>query len=366
LKIEAGTLVTPVSVVENACVEVAGAGSMYVETLVTPGFSDSHAHPQVVDVGGGRWRNAYEWIRGRRLAVDEASVREDLALSSKLSMATMLLEMVEGATLVAMVGRSDANMRAYRRLPVKPRLVTMPTILAYRRGWPSTRQALELVARLAPLNGSVAHGLFIHSLGYVDEEALRLAYRYSRERGLPMGLHLSEGVRELEKLVNTLSLERGCDSGIIAVHCIEDEPYLEYGIRVVHCPSSNMALYGRTISDVRGFEALGSDWPLLLGGALSTYRQALEIHGRAHALDILRKATHGGYSLFKVRWTGDFTAFDEPLGKVLEGEAEPRFVAVNGEIVVAEGRIAVLGLDKHDVAKIVEEARGEALERYPA
>lgn len=366
MEVEVGTLFTPEGVFENAKLRFKGEGSLYAETALSPGFSDAHAHPQVVDYGGGRWSNSYEWMAKRRLRVDEAALRADIELSSRLAEVALLRELLEGATLVAVVGRAEANVAAYRRLRSKPRVVVLPTILESARGWPSAWNALNLLLHLASLDGTVPVGLFVHSLGHVSRSSLKSAYEASRALRVPFALHLSEGVDELPELVSLLGLREGEDSGIVAVHCISGSGYKRYGIRVVHCPLSNLTLYGRTLSDLSEVDALGSDWPLLLGGPLATYRAALEVHGRGKALTLLSKATAGGYRVYGLCWEGDAVLFDERFERVLEGLALPRFVAVRGELVVAEGRVVGSGETLADVERRARELVRVAEELYPA
>ncbi|MEM1522466.1 MAG: hypothetical protein QXU69_05540, partial [Thermofilaceae archaeon] len=163
MDVEVGTLLTPEGVRERARLKLGGAGSLYVETAIAPGFADAHAHPQVVDVGEGLWSNSYEWMSKRRLRVDEAALRADIDLSSRLAEASMLRALLEGVTLMALVGRAEANLLAYRRMPVKPRVVVMPTILDVIRGWPTTWSAANLVISLSHLDSRVPMGLFVHS-----------------------------------------------------------------------------------------------------------------------------------------------------------------------------------------------------------
>ncbi len=366
MEVEVGALLTPKGVFENARLRLRGEGSLYAETALVPGFSDAHAHPQVVDYGGGRWGNAYEWMAGRKLRVDEAALRADMELSSRLAAAALLRELLDGVTMVAMVGRGEANFAAYRRLPVKPRVALLPTILESSRGWLNAWDAIDLLITLSSLDGAVPVGLFVHSLGHVSRESLRAAYEASKTLEVPFALHLSEGVDELPQLVEALGLREGEDSGVIAVHCISGSGYKRYGIRVVHCPLSNLTLYGRTLSDVSEVDALGSDWPLLLGSALAAYRAAVEVHGVERAPLLLERATVGGYRLYGLEWRGDAAFFDEPLERVAEGSALPRFVAVRGELAVAEGELVGLGKTRADVEREIRELIKLAEERYPA
>jgi len=366
MEVEVGALFTPKGVFENVRLRLRGEGSFYAESALVPGFSDAHAHPQVVDYGGGRWRNSYEWMAGRRLRVDEAALRADMELSARLAAAAMLRELLDGVTMVAMVGRGEANFAAYRRLPVKPRIALLPTILESSRGWLNAWDAIDLLITLSSLDGAVPVGLFVHSLGHVSRESLKAAYEAARVLEVPFALHLSEGVDELPQLVKALGLREGEDSGVVAVHCISGSGYKRYGVRVVHCPLSNLTLYGRTLSDVGEVDALGSDWPLLLGSALAAYRAAVEVHGMEKALLLLEKATIGGYRLFGLDWRGDAAFFDEPLGRVVEGSAAPRFVAVRGELAVVEGELVGLGKTRADVEREVRELIKLAEEAYPA
>lgn len=366
MEIEAGTLVTPRGVIESARMKLPGEGSLYGETVVTPGFSDAHAHPQVIDAGEGMWSNAYEWINNRKLKIDEAALRADLDFSSKLAAASMLRSLLDGVTLMVLVGRGDANVLAYRKLSVKPRIVIMPTIMDLQAGWPDAWRVTNLLLSVSALDGAIPLGFFIHSIGCVTPESLKVAYSAAKKLRVPFSIHLSEGVDELPTLASLLSLREGEDSGIIGVHCITGSGYKRYGIRVVHCPLSNLRLYGKTIKHPKEVDAIGSDWPLLLGSTTVAYKAAVKVHGEKWARYLLDKATVGGYELFGIDWEGDILIFDEPLEKVLEGGVSPRFVLIRGELVVEEGRLAKLSLGKEEVNRRIGELIKEAVESYPA
>lgn len=364
--VEVGTAVTPRGVLEGLTLEFRGAGSFYAETALIPGFSDAHAHPQVVDYGsGGKWSNAYEWLTHRRLKVDEAKLRADTEFSARLALLAMWRSLLEGCTMIAMVGSYYANLRAVETAGVRPRAVVMPTLLEAAPGWWSLRDLLGSYDTLARLDGYVRPGVFVHSVRLVRTETLKRAYALFRKAGLPFSLHLSEGVPELEELARALGLKRGEDSRIVAVHCCENEDYAAYGVRVVHCPSSNLLLYGKTLSRVELVSALGSDWPLLLGGVYSAYKEAVKYHGRQHAWRLIRAATIGGYEIYGLPWKGDAVFFDDSLEKVIEGLASPpKYVAVGGEFVVTEGELAEVGLSLSDVERLSQRAVKEALEKY--
>ncbi len=148
----------------------------YYDVVLVPGFSDGHAHPQVVDGGlrrGVRWRNSYEWIRERDMVVDEVMVRRDLSVASKLSYLTMVRALLEGTTLLALTGRLAANVRAWFKLRVRPRLVLLPTVMD-RVGW-SLGEVVSDYSRVSMLvsDGFARMGVFIHSLGMAGVTTIR-------------------------------------------------------------------------------------------------------------------------------------------------------------------------------------------------
>jgi len=365
--IEVGTAITPTGMLENVVIKARGRGSLYAETAVIPGFADAHAHPQVIDYGGGRWRNAYEWIEHRRLSVDEASLRADVELSGRLAKLALWRGLLEGTTLMAIVGSYHANLNAVVETEDRPRVVLMPTILERGGGWWGLGDLLLRAESLFSLDGYVRPGLFLHSIRLVRPETLREAYRIAENLGLPLALHLSEGVPELDVLVKMLGLRKGSNSRVVAVHCQEDEDYKAYGIWVIHCPVSNLLLYGRTLRRVEQVDALGSDWPLLLGSVYGAYRTAVAYHGRAWSSRLFRAATVGGYEVYGVDWRGDAALFDEGAKKVLEGRASrPSFVLVRGAPVVREGELASSGLSHREVVSAICAAIREAREKHPA
>lgn len=363
VNIEASNLIVPgKGVKENVLIKAKGRGSLYFETIVSPGFADAHAHPQVIDAGldGRLWRNSIEWIQHRKLRVDEAALRKDTVLSKRLAEVVLMKSALNGVTLIALVGSYKANFDAVVSLTYRPRAVIMPTVMT-RNGWlygEKMKPQLEKV-RILFNDGVAKPGVFVHSVHFTDKNDITLAYELSERLGIPFGIHLSEGTKDSEILMRILA--RAAQK-LVAVHCI-DEDCKKLGFNVVACPESNITLYGRTLRDLSRIDAFGSDWPLILGTLGEQYRKLTRYYSHANPLKVLEKATLGGYAVYDVPRTGDLVCYDESPEKVLRGEAKPRHVFVNFKLVVEEGTIG--GLTIRDVEKMAEELSKTALEKYP-
>ena len=363
-RIEAEYLVVKGRVVENASVPAPVSG--WYRVVIVPGFSDGHAHPQVVDGGvlsDGPWRDSYEWIKSRRLSVDEALVRADSELAAGLARLTLWKSLLEGTTLIALTGRLEANVAAFVSSPDMPRVVLLPTVMR-RQGWPSYGDVVRARRRVEPMlaDGLARLGVFIHSLEYTDPGTVRRADRDAAARGEVLGLHLGEGRPELARLLRILGGKPS--SRLVAVHCIDDEGMVGAGVRCVSCPATNLILYRRTRRSLRGVTSFGSDWPLLIGSVPRHLGLLTRLWPSAES--VLSRATLGGYLDYGMPYGGDIVAFDEGLGKVLEGGALPRFVSVAGKPVVVEGRLATEGYSHAEVESMVVDLVKEALEKYPS
>jgi len=341
--------------------------SGHYRLLVIPGFSDGHMHPQVVDAGlvpGRRWRDSYDWLANRVLRVDEASLRADLELSSRLARLVFMRSLLEGVTLTAVTGRLEANVRAWLTLKWKPRAVFLPTVMD-RRGWPSVEEVAAGARKLSKVleDGVARIGVFVHSLRTASPETARKSLSLASSLRTVLGLHLSEGVREAGLLESILG------SGpypvpIAAVHCTEEEE-LPAGVYCVSCPLSNLVLYGRTRRSLAGVHAFGSDWPLLLGTVARHLGVIFRVF-RASYEAVLWRATVGGYRVYGMPLQGDMVAYDAGLADLVSGRARPKLVTVAGNVVVEEGRLHGEDLALEDVERLIGEAVREALERYPS
>ncbi len=338
---------------------------VYFKTILLPGFSDAHAHPQVVDGGvvGGPWKNSYEWMESRRLTVDEAAVRSDVDLASRLTAAVLKRALLEGTTLIALTGSLEANIRAFLGLEARPRVIFLPTVMS-KKGWPSLGQALEAARRVSMFldDGSARVGVFLHSIKYAGSDAVREALVSAASRGFIAGMHLSEGVPESGRLKAILG-GRKVPGRVVAVHCISDDPQ-GLGLRCAACPATNLILYRRTRKTLRGITSFGSDWPLLLG-TVPRHLGIIKGVWRRHLEEVLAKATLGGYRDYGMPYSGDLVAFDASLERVLEGSALPRLVMVGWKVVVDEGKLPG-GEDYRDVLREIRDLVAEAMEKHPS
>jgi len=339
----------------------------YYETIIIPGFSDTHAHPQVVDGGisedsVGSWRNSYQWLEDRRLVVDEAAVRSDIGVSSHLAQLALKRALLEGVTLIALTGRLEANLKARIAFPHGPRMVLLPTIMD-RAGWARPSDVAMLYSKYNRFieDSLLRPGVFVHSIRYASEETVLAALNLAARGRMPLGLHLSEGVPEMWKFSSILA-RAGHRPKIVAVHCISDNPR-SLGIRCSSCPGTNMVLYGRTRPGLAGTTSFGSDWPHLIGTVPRHLGLIRKLYGNKIE-SILYRATMGGYLDYGVSSAGDLVAYDVDLDEVLSGRVLPRLVSVADTIVVEEGVLVSTGETLEDVEKDTLDAIRYVAEAY--
>ncbi|MEM0197425.1 MAG: hypothetical protein QXK13_00640 [Fervidicoccaceae archaeon] len=346
-------------VITEATFCLPGKASGSFRSAISPGLSDAHAHPQVIDVGEkGIWRDSYEWISRRKLRIREGDLRKDPILSSKLASIALKLSALDGVTLIALTGSIYGNILAIRKESLRPRTILFPTVMD-REGWISLEEARTIFGSHANLDGgTIKLGIFLHSLGFTRREAVKEAILLSRKSNLPVALHLSEGKKEAFKLKEMLGENTG---GLIAVHCLEEpKECRELGLKIVSCPLSNIYLYGRTLTSPDLFDALGSDWPLITGTMRDVLSISTSLFGFSEQL--LGKATLGGYELFSIPASNDISLYDESLIDVASGRARPKMVLVNGRETVVEGKLD--GIDREEVEKEAREVIEEAFSLY--
>ncbi|MCE4600580.1 MAG: hypothetical protein F7C38_03335 [Desulfurococcales archaeon] len=298
----------------------------------------------------------------RRLHVDEVMLRQDIGLSARLAELALKRAVLEGVTLIAFTGVLEANLKARLRFPGGPRLVLLPTSMD-RAGWMKPAEVLHLYNKYYNyLEDSLLRiGIFVHSLRWASRSTFREALVLASNTGMPLGLHLSEGISEKSEFVARVS-EAPRLPRIIAVHCIEDNPR-EMGIRCSSCPGSNMILYGRSRTSLEGVTSFGSDWPHLIGTVSRHIGLILRLFP-ARLGSVLYRITTGGYIDYGVQHNGDLVAYDSPLEDVITGRVLPRMVMVAGNIVVDESVIPDTGESLSDVEREVREVSKYASEVY--
>lgn len=365
MSIEVESLLLPSGrIVHNAKLELESKGSYWFKTAVHPGFSDAHAHPHVVDVGSldsHTWNNVVEWIRGRELKIDEKALRKDVELCTQLSKLTMLKAILNGTTMIALVGNLKANYRACRELNVRPRVIVMPTIFNS-EGWYTSGHILPQVINILKdlRDDSIKIGVFCHSLYFTEKEDILLSIEISRSLNLPLALHLNEGTRDLNDL---RKLIKGNDCTIIGVHCIEDEDYRSLGIKVVSCPISNLFLYGRTQENLDLIDAFGTDWPNIVGSLREHVPKIISIFKLWNRVEVFKRLTSGGYKIYAHSYEGDYVFFDEDIERVLSEPSEPVYVTVGGKFVVMEH--TTMGYTLDEINKMIHSVKRHIIELYP-
>ncbi|MCE4628309.1 MAG: hypothetical protein F7C34_04080 [Desulfurococcales archaeon] len=334
----------------------------YYDVVVTPGFSDTHAHPQVIDAGiipGVTWNNSYEWLLTRRMVIDEASVRNDIGLASSLAGLTLKRALLEGTTLIALTGSFDANIKAFVRLKERPRTVLLPTVMK-KRGWATPNGVADAYRRYAKYarDDFLRIGVFVHSIKYAGRDMLHEAIQLAMRIRGPLGIHLSEGVPEKEEFIDS-----SCcldNVRVVGVHCLNDD-YSDLGIRCSSCPGSNLLLYEKYVPSLGRVTSFGSDWPHFLGTIGGQIGLITELY-RDRLSEALFKATVGGYLDYNLNYSGDLVAFDGSIRDVLSGRVKPRLVVVNGIVVVYDGRLVSTGESLGDVLKALDEVVDYAVE----
>jgi guanine deaminase len=323
----------------------------YYRTVIMPGFTDGHMHPQVIDPGISvlsGFSNSYEWIEKRIMAIDEGAVRRDESLSSRLTFLALLRSVLEGTTLVSITGAFKPNVMAWSHMLEKPRTVFLPTTMR-RQGWLLPQEIFSLAESLRnSINDSLARlGIFVHSIKYSSPSDLVYSYRMIENRKEIIGLHLSEGTSEIGVLRQILGRNRF--NRIIAVHCINDK-VKHSGLSCISCPGTNIILYGKTKKDIYDIDSFGSDWPHLIG-TVGSHVYAIKRFFNVPIETLFFRLTTGGYIVHGMHSQGDLLGFDSSLDDILQSPNAPVDVYVSGRKIVEEKQTVFSGFNKHDIER---------------
>jgi len=341
----------------------------FFKTVISPGFSDAHAHPHVIEknCNGRKWKNMKDWFNNRKTKINEILLRKDLEICTKLSKLTLYKALLEGTTLIALVSSNPyANLLAFQSIGNKPRTIILPTISNLKgmnKSFEEIKSFLENIEKNEN-NELMNFGIFIHSLSFINLNDFIESAKWSYEKNKPFALHLSEGFKELENLRKIIhNIEH--PNPIIGVHCTENENYHRFKVKTVNCPLSNLFIYGKTQKNFNQIDSLGTDWPLVIGGIDKQIKELIKIHGKDKIKKILEKATIGGYKLYGMPHNGDFIAFDTSFENILKGKIEyPTYVFINYKPIVKNRKIVSLNLSYEEVLKEIEKTIKEAYEKY--
>ncbi|MCE4614796.1 MAG: hypothetical protein F7B60_04630 [Desulfurococcales archaeon] len=361
--IEAETAIIHGKIIYDAKLPIEWTDGSY-KTIIIPGFSDGHIHPQVIDPGFSQpylYSNSYEWIEQRVMAVDEAAVRKDEPLSARLAFLTYLRSVLEGSTLISVTGAFVPNVKAWNHTLDKPRTVFLPTTMR-KCGWLPPQEIFNISEKLRnSINDSLARlGIFVHSLKYSSPRDIEYSYTMVETRKGVMGLHLSEGISELNNLKKIMKRDRF--NRIIAVHCLNDKVKPQ-GLSCISCPGTNIILYNKLKRDIYDIDSFGSDWPHILG----TVASHVHIVNRLFNIPIetlLFRLTTGGYIIHGISSQGDLIGFDKPLDKILTSGEQPVDVYVAGRKIVEDKQTVFTGYKLTDVNRETSNTINAALDLH--
>jgi guanine deaminase len=342
----------------------------FFKTVISPGFSDAHAHPHVIEKNCGRkkWKNMRDWFNNRRTKINEISLRKDMEICIKLSKLTLYKALLEGTTLIALVSSNPyANSLAFQSMKNKPRTIILPTISNLKgmnKSFKEIKTFLEEIEKIKKISELINYGLFIHSLSFINLNDFIESAKWCYEKNKPFALHLSEGFKELGNLREKIRNIKH-PNPIIGVHCTENENYHRFEVKTVNCPLSNLLIYGKTQRNFNQIDCLGTDWPLVIGGIDKQLKELIKIHGKEKIKKIFEKATIGGYELYGMPYDGDFIAFNTSFENILKGKIiHPSYVFINYSPVVKNGKIIGLNLSYKDILNNIEKTIKIAHEKY--
>jgi len=219
---------------------------------ILPAFYNTHTHAAMMPMRGygddlplQDWLEQYIWPFEAKMTPDDISKASALALDEMRSSGTvffndMYFEIDRTIEEVVKSGlRACIGVTVMENHP----MVLFDSKLDFVKHWRD------------PSGGRIQIAMAPHSIYTVGAERLKLSAKVAAEYGIPLHIHVSETVREVEdcKKAHGTTPVRYLDSlgvlgpNVIAAHCVhvdeqEWDIFAERGVSVSHCPCSNMKL----------------------------------------------------------------------------------------------------------------------------
>jgi len=228
------------------------------DAIVMPGLINAHAHAAMTLFRGFSDDLPLKtWLFERIFPAEARWLNPETVYWGAL---LGCLEMIGSGTTTFADGYffQDSTMRAVHEAGLRA-LVAQGIIDYPAPGVPDPSQNIrvgrEFVERWSGFSSLVRPGVFVHSPVTCRDQTLNEAYRLSLEFGLPLQIHLSETIDEVEGLaartglrpvfhLDRLGLMSPSLIAAHAIHLSDEELALmaERGVKVVHVPESNMKL----------------------------------------------------------------------------------------------------------------------------
>ena len=259
------------------------------DKILLPGLVNAHTHLGMTALRGiSDDKELHEWL-DRILAEERRLTPEAITAASRLG----AREAVRNGTttIVDMYYRPDAVATALRAVGV--RAIIGATFL---HGHPLSAEGLDLPDD----DGRIRYALAPHSIYATDEILLRRVRGEAARTGRRIMIHLSETRKERAEwkaktgLLPVEYLEKigflGPD--VLAAHCVwltkgELDILAKRGVKVAHCPQSNMKLAGGGVMPLREMRERGIT--VALGTDSAASNNALDMFREMHACALLHK-----------------------------------------------------------------------------
>lgn len=376
------------------------------DTIILPGLINSHGHsPMTIFRGLADDLPLKRWLFDHIFPAEAKHLHPEVVYWASL---LACVEMIASGTTTSVDGYffADEIVRALDKAGMRA-LVAQGVIDFPAPGVPDPEKnidvALGFLERWADFSDLITPGLFCHSPLTCSGETLRNSWDISRRFGVPLQIHLSETeeeVIELEKrtglrpafYLDDLGILRSGLVGAHAIHLNEEEIGLlaKRGVKVAHCPESNMKL-GSGIAPVNAMLEEGITVGLGTDGCASNNNLDLLAEmdaaaklGKYAKLDptlldaktVLTMATRGGAELMGIEdkvgtieagKKADIVIVDasaphmvpmyHPFSQIVYSATggDVRDVIINGAIVYRDGQFTSL-----DPVEIIKEVRGIA------